>query len=461
MNHQPSAIPHSAEVSARVGGEYTSSEELRSKMIKSRVALILVLPILLALLAGCMKGREDDKTILLRMIVWGSAADEQKWNDKLQEFHKDHPNVRVRLEYVVNERTLQKLLIATAGNKAPDASIISSMWFVPAASKGLLEDLGPYVKKDKDFDLSDFYPQVIDGWGKYRGVLYAIPAGVDTCAMYYNKTMFDKYHVPYPDESWDWDDYLAAAKKLTRDTNGDGRIDQWGTTPNWWQTYVWSNGGDLISKDKTRCLLDQPEAIEALKWMSDLRNKYHVAPTAQDMADLSSTKLFTNGQTGMYFSGSWAVPLYFDKDIKGAFEYDVAPVPKGPVCRATFYGGASYAVLRGSKHKDLAWELVKFMVSKESLRERAIKEQVIPSRISVAESNAFLNLPGPPKHRKVFLDAIEYGRTLPRVPCSEEMNSIIGNELSNLQIGKEDAEPACRRTAERINGLLWPKQNRE
>jgi len=395
------------------------------------------------------------------MFVWGSAADEQKWNRKLKAFHERHPGVNVRLEYVVNERTLQKLLIATAGNKAPDASIISSMWFVPAAAKGLLEDLGPYVARDKDFDISDFYPQVVEGWGKYKGKLYAIPAGVDVCAMYYNKTMFDKYGVPYPDESWDWDRYLAAARKLTRDTDGDGRIDQWGTTQNWWQSYVWANGGDIISKDKRRCLLDRPEAVRGLQWMADLRNKHHVAPTAKEMADITTVKLFTNGQTGMYFSGSWAVPLYFERDIKGAFEYDVAPVPKGPVCRATFYGGASYAVLRGSKHKDLAWELVKFMVSKESLRERAITEQVIPSRISVAESNAFLDLPGPPKHRKVFLDAIEYGRTLPRIPCSEEMNSIIGNELANLQIGEERAEPACRRTAARVNGLLWPKENRE
>ena len=427
--------------------------------MKSLSVLSAFICVICVLTAGCKK--PESNVVTLRMFVWGSAADELKWNAKLKDFYKVHPNVKVRLEYVVNERTLQKLLIATAGNKAPDASVISSMWFVPAASKGLLEDLGPYVAKDRDFDLDDFYPEVINGWGKYHGKLYAIPAGVDVCAMFYNKTMFDKYHVPYPDETWDWNDYLEAAKKLTRDTDGDGKIDQWGTTQNWWQSYVWENGGEIISKDKTRCLLDQPAAYDALQWMADLRNKYHVAPTAKDMADISSVKMFTNGQTGMYFSGSWAVPLYFDKDIKGSFEYDVAPVPKGPVCRATFYGGASYAVLRGSKNKELAWELVKFMVSKQSLRDRAIKEQVIPSRISVAQSNAFLNLPGPPKHRKVFLDAIAYGRTIPAVPCSEEMNSIIGNELNNLQIGNEDAESACKRTAMRVTDLLWPKKNRE
>ena len=57
--------------------------------------------------------------------------------------------------------------------------------------------------------------------------------------MYYNKDMFDKYKLPYPDETWDWDKYLEVAKKLTLDTNGDGQIDQWGTTLDMrWQDYV-------------------------------------------------------------------------------------------------------------------------------------------------------------------------------------------------------------------------------
>jgi anti-sigma regulatory factor (Ser/Thr protein kinase) len=226
----------------------------------SVLSLFICAICVLSAISGCR--RQESKVITLRMMVWGSAADERKWNDKLRDFYKAHPNVYVRLEYVVNERHLQKLLIATAGSKAPDASVISSIWFVPAASKGLLEDLGPYVARDKDFDLSDFYPQAVNGYGKYKGKLYAIPAGIDLYAIFYNKTMFDKYHVPYPDETWDWNKYLWAAKQLTRDTNGDGKIDQWGTTQNTWQSYVWASGGDILSKDNTRCLLDQPAASD-------------------------------------------------------------------------------------------------------------------------------------------------------------------------------------------------------
>jgi hypothetical protein len=94
------------------------------------------------------------------------------------------------------------------------------------------------------------------------------------------------------------------------------------------------------------------------------------------------------------------------------------------------------------------------MASKEALRERAITEQVVPSRISVAKSNAFLHLPGPPKNRKVFLDAIAYGHTKPSVPCTREMDDIIWNELALALVGKEDAKTACMKVTPIINDLL-------
>ncbi len=94
------------------------------------------------------------------------------------------------------------------------------------------------------------------------------------------------------------------------------------------------------------------------------------------------------------------------------------------------------------------------MVRREALTQRAIKEQVVPSRISVAESKAFLHLEGPPRYRKVFLDAIEYGRTRPAVPCSREMDDIIRNEIDLVLRGKKTAKAACERVTPIVNDLL-------
>ena len=64
---------------------------------------------------------------------------------------------------------------------------------------------------------------------RFDGKLYAIPSGVSTTLLFYNKDMFDAAGAAYPDESWTWNEYIETAKKLTRDTNSDGKIDVWGT----------------------------------------------------------------------------------------------------------------------------------------------------------------------------------------------------------------------------------------
>lgn len=404
------------------------------------------------LVSGCSR-HDDQGVVTLRLVSWGNQREEPSLRALLGEFEKNHPNIRVELQITPHARVFDKLMISTAGGRPPDVSRVSSLWFHPCADKGLFEDLGPYVAKDKTFDLSDFYPQSVDGWGKYKGKLYAIPTDIDVYALYYNKTMFDKNHLPYPNWSWDWNRYLSTAKTLTQDTNHDGKRDQWGTSKDqFWQSYVYQNDGSILSDDLKRCTLNQPNAYEAIQWISDLVNKHHVSPTDEESAQVGPRKLFVTGKLGMYVSGSWEAELNF-KDLIKDFEYDVAPLPAGKK-RVTFIGGGAYALLQRSEHKKEAWELLKWMTGKEYQRRAAVESQIIPSRKSVAESGAYLKLNKLPKHREVFLDMIKYGRTNPPVAVSPEMNEIIGAEVSMALLGKESAKEACEKVTPKIDQLL-------
>jgi multiple sugar transport system substrate-binding protein len=426
----------------------------RSRTLIIRITALALAALTLAALAGCRQKKPDIVTI--RFTSWGNDVEEVRLRKLIATFEKQHPNIKVEMEITPWPRMLDKLMISSAGGRPPDMARISSEWFYPIAAKGLLEPLDPYVKRDR-YDLDDFYPQAIEGWGRYKGVLYEIPTDIDVHSLYYNKDMFDRCGQPYPDWTWDWSKLVEVAGKLTKDTDGDGRLDQWGYALDfWWQGHVYDNGGSILSDDLTKCTLDQPAEYEGLQFMSDLVNKYHVAPADEDAANLGTLKLFTNGKIGMIVSGSWAAELIFPQEIKD-FTYDIAPMPKGAKSRATFIGGAAYAVLARSKHKEEAWELVKFMTGKEYQRDAAILSQIVPSRKSVAESGAYLKLPKPPKHRKVFLDMIEYGRANPGVPCAPEMGEIVGSELDLVRLGKESAEDACRKITPVIDELLRHK----
>ena len=421
--------------------------------IRSLLTVTLCLIALCGMFLGCSKPRETPDVVELRLTMWGKQEELGFYNNALEDFYRDHPNIRVKIELIPWARVFDKLLIATAGGRTPDVSRIDSTYFTPCAAKGLLECLDPYIENDPEFDIHDFYEEAIEGWGMYQGRIYGLPGDVDIYAMYYNKTMFDKYNIPYPDETWDWDKYLWAARKLTKDLDGDGRLDQWGALPeSWWQDYVWQNGGHIVNKDGTKCLLDRPEAYEAIQFLADLGNKYHVAPTPSDMADIGSQKLFTNGQIGMFTTGSWAAALIFHKEVT-TFDYDAAPIPKGKQ-RASFMGGAAFGILRGSKHKKEAWELVKFMTSPTFQRYYAETQHIIPSRRSVAESGAYLYLNDKPRNKQVFIDAITYGYVLPNVECSREMNDIIRNEIALAILGKKTAKEACEKVTPIIDDLL-------
>lgn len=422
-----------------------------------RAALGLLLAVL-ALCGGCAQA-PSGKVVTLRMVLWGTAKDEASLNDSLKRFYKSHPNIRVKLEITPHARVFDKLLISYAGGRAPDVSRVSSLWFYPLAAKGVLEDLDPFIRADSSFDLSDFYGVALDGWGKYQGRVYALPTDLDLYGIYYNKKMFAKAGIPFPDASWDWNTYLQVARKLTRDTDGDGKIDQWGSTVDgFWQAYVWQNGGDILNASHTKCLLDQPAAYEALQWMTDLRQKWHVAPSPADTADVGQLGLWVMGRIGMFHSGSWAAAMMF-KDRVTSFEWDVAPLPKGKV-RASFLGGSAFSMVAGSRHKKEAWELVKFMTSPYIQARWAVENQIIPSRRSIAESGAFLNQPGPPAHRKVFVDAVSYGRTLPNTYSMREMNDIITNFISLAILGKTDAKSACMTVTPMVNDLLMYDRKR-
>ncbi|HOP79595.1 MAG TPA: extracellular solute-binding protein, partial [Armatimonadota bacterium] len=241
-------------------------------------------------------------------------------------------------------------------------------------------------------------------------------------------------------------------KKLTV-TDAEGKRIQWGTsTDQFWQSYVKQNGWSVISDDLKYCTLDEPAAYEAIQWLSDLINKHHVAPSSAETLEISSLKLFEAGKIGMYISGSWAAELQFAKDGI-SFDYDVAPLPKGKK-RATFIGGAGYAVLRRSNHKKEAWELVKWLTGREYQRRAAIESQIIPSRRSVAESGAYLKLNKPPKNRKVFLDMIQYGWTDPPVSVSPEMRELMNAEIALATLGKKPAKDACEKVKPVIDQLL-------
>jgi len=376
----------------------------------------------------------------------------------IPEFEATHKNIKIRLNCSLGDTGYEaKLLTLIAGRIAPDVVHVTQANFPMLASKGILLDLDPCIARDKAFDINDYFAPVTDGM-RFQGKLLGLPSDFSTIALIYNKEMFDKCGVPYPDETWTWDDFLAAAKKLTRDEDGDGIPEQFGfvntSSYNRWPAWVWMNGGEIMSPDLKRCLMDDPKSIAGLAFYINLSVKEHVSPTSTQNLGQTFEEMFVAERAAMIADSRYAYKV-FNKGMK--FPWDVAPMPKGKRRVTTFIWGGN-CVLASTKHPKEAWEFLKFLSGREGALLNVKAGNAFPAYKKVAMSDLVLKSPISPPSDRVFLDAISYGRQAPFPVQFAEYNQAM-SKMDEAWAGRKSVDEVCREFAADVNsaisGVVW------
>lgn len=305
----------------------------------------------------------------------------------LEQFHATHPHIRVF--YTPDpENFEEKMLADMQAGTAPDVFQACCGFFPILAQEGYTLDLRPYVAADLDqATIDDWDPAQYQALFAKDGRQYGLPKYHGALALYYNKDIFDEYGLDYPDGNWDHDDYLAAMKRLTRDHDGDGQIDLWGSMldVSWDRIQVHANGwgGHFVDPDDpTHCLMCEPEALAAMEWIRARMWDDRVMATPLDVQNMSTRQAFIAERVAMVEDGSWAL-----KDIlAGAnFRVGVVPFPAGPVRRVTLATTDGFAIYAGTKYPDAAWELLKFLVDQDYGRAMARANFLQPARASLVD----------------------------------------------------------------------------
>lgn len=394
-----------------------------------------------------------EPTVKLVLFTYTPPDEEAVNQELLRRFEQSHPHIRVELQNAPggSQQAMTKLQTMISGQAGPDVMAIHGAFFIPFASKGVLLDLTERIKQSGDE--KDFSPALLN-LCRWQGKLYSLPRYTSVYALFYNKTLFDEAHVPYPASgpSWTWEDYLKTAKALTKDKNGDGKPDQWGCIIDFWGArmypWLWQNGASLMNADRSRCVLDSPAAIEAVQFVYDLRHKHKVAAIADTAEQNASLNAFMQGHIAMYMTGPWDIQLLRQrKDL----QWDVAPLPKKKQ-RATLLGTENYAIWAGTKHPQEAWELFRFLLSKEAQMLMAERLEKMPSRLSVLQG-PYLQAKTD-YNRRVFVEALEYARQPENIPEWSQVKDLIQNELDLIWIGKKSVAAGLQEAARNVNQTL-------
>ena len=409
--------------------------------MKKRVfGLMLILVLVSGLVPAASTFARDEVTITY--AIWDNnqlPAHEQI----MDAFMAANPGIKVEIQVVPWGNYWEKLQTAVAGGEAYDVFWMNGPNFPVYASKGVLMNLQDLVDAG-EVDPS-VYPASLVNLYSYEGNLYGVPKDFDTIGLYYNVDMFDKAGVAYPTADWTWDDLKAAAEKLTTDGN-------WGFAAtledqsNYWNL-IFQNGGQVISEDGSKVLIDEPAACDAIKF----NYSFVEAGFSPDGATMSSIdpaiQLFPGGKVAMIFAGSWMARTYADAEPT----INVAPLPMGQQ-RATIIHGLSNVVWSNTKHPDEAKALVKFLGSEEAALILAQSGTVIPAYQGMqqawVDSLPEMNL------QESFIDALAYAVPYPTAAKGMEWNTKIAEVLGEVWAGNVSPDDMCAMAAEAANKVL-------
>lgn len=326
------------------------------------------------------------------MCVWGMPFENDLYTKVyIPEFERENPSIKVRFHHF--EDYGSRVLLSHAGGIAPDVVREFSQTGMNWTRRGMNLPLDRYIDGPDGIDRKDFVPLL---WNdlRFKGETFAIPQDINILGLFYNKDLFDKAALPYPNEHWTWADLKNAVDKLTIFQPGTSAPTQKGLDMAWggdfFRPFMYQNGGRMWDGDKA--VFDSPETAEALGFYRSLMKTYSLTRSDEGRGGLGADKFFGAGRVAMYLDGSWMVPSVTKNSPN--IRFGVAPLPRGKLALSVS-GNCSWAIDRESKHPDEAWKLVKFLSSDWALKKYWQALWVAPpARWSALRSKEFHEITG-------------------------------------------------------------------
>jgi len=392
--------------------------------------------------------------VVLKFWTIGSRAQQDLLNQIFTEFSKANPGIKVQLMVAASwEDLYQKVLVSVAGGAPPDIIRSKDFWVPEFASRDVIEDLTSWVEKDKSADIKPekFWPI---RWQQscYKGRLYSLPWTTFTELFFYNKDLFAKVGLNPGKPPDTWKQLREYAIKLTDEKNK-----QWGTIlytysrvgpamTEYWELLLMQAGGSLMNKDESAFTFYSPAGIEALQHQLDMLYKDR-SMMPPEFASL--TQPVERGKIGMWYLGPWGFvdyPTQFP-DLK----WGVALMPQNKT-RSAYSVGNNLVMLKGSKHKEEAWKLLKWLMKPENDYKWNTLGGYLPSQKINFGKSPYNSDPNWLVQRKQFLRSDTMSRPYPL--GFNEIHTKFATWLQKAYLGQVGAEEALKSAQAEANALL-------
>lgn len=313
--------------------------------------------------------------------------------------------ITLKYDVLSEEEYREKLLIdLSTGAGTYDIFMtgpVSNWQYAPA---GWIEPLDKYIEDPKltspDWDFADFWPSLIaasrwnmtPGSGIGEGSLWALPVNEEGYALFYRKDLFEAKGIKVPETYQE----LYETAKMLNGTEWDGKKiagfvargnRSWPTIHTGYGSMFWTYGGRDFDEN-FKCTINSDIGVA----VTELWGKIMSETAPEDVINYTwyeAQEAFAAGKAAMFIDADHMAEAFENpqkSQVTGKVGY--AAPPKGPNGEPpkTNLWVWSIAMSAASKNKNAAWLWLQWASSKDILTRTAVKGNINPCRISVANS---------------------------------------------------------------------------
>lgn len=436
-------------------------------MRRKRIFFFIPAVVLLGLLVWSLMLYKDYKSqIQLELGIFaGSNWEVPNWqsyrvfDEAIAEFERLHPGVKIKYRSGTqktdySEWFSQKIVKGTE----PDVFCVLSGDFNTFASIGVMKNLDTLIKDDSGFDIGKMYVNAVKS-GQFQGSQYALPIEVVPVLMFVNKTLLSKENIQLPKGSWTWEDFYNICRSATKDTNGDGIIDQFGVYGFNWQHAVYTNGQKLFDANGNKASFNSQGVMDSVRFTVKLNSLNHNVRVTSD--DFDSGKVAFRPFPFSTYRAYKPYP-YRVKKYSG-FEWECINLPRGPNGdNASELYSFLFGISSKARHEKEAWEFLKFLTSDKNNQMNVFRySHGVPVVREVTESEEGRQemLKYNPDEEnivdmKLLSQVIEKSTVTPRFQKYEEAMNMADKEIFQVINGEKNVESALSYIDREINKFL-------
>ena len=426
-------------------------------MKKRIVSVLLVAAMAVSMFTGCGSKsdskKSDSKSGEKTLEVWVPPLDdatEKNWGDLLKDWEKEN-DCKVNLTVIPWDKYEETYTTALNSGAGPDVGYMYNEMFPTYIDAGAVEDMSSYVtdedKKEYKYLSNGNMMDGQYGWPLVTGVPFVL---------YYNEDILNALGEKAPET---WDDFARICQEATKDTDGDGKVDQYGFACGmntsdigamqilnaYYYSALWQNGGQVYNDDLKSVSFADEAGKEAVTWLKGLTSYMN-----EDFMSLSWSDEFSN----VFGAGKAAFGITRSSQTDGTTFAETYPDLNWNFVTSlknkdfgTFGATDCLTLMSACEDKDLAMDFIKYVTGSEFMTAYHAK---CPGA-ALTESEPYV---GDEKMEKIYTEDKDKWHGIQAGPCGTQILNQLAADFQGIMSGETSVDEGLKEAEDYANGLL-------